>query len=117
MVGGVVRGVGGPAGPDDAQPGASEDAEVVWMTLATSPGLGVDVGGPGGAVARVVDQDLKGFACAGVGGPAEADGFVLARGLSDGRGAAFGSGLLDVGGPVQEGANLGEDLTQVDVLT
>ena len=66
---------------------------------------------------RVVDQDLKGFACAGVGGPAEADGFVLARGLSDGRGAALGSGLLDVGGPVQDGANLGEDLTQVDVLT
>jgi hypothetical protein len=45
--GGVVDRVVVPAGPDDPQPGPSENADGVGMVLAAAAGVGVDLGRPG----------------------------------------------------------------------
>jgi hypothetical protein len=63
VVGGVVRGVGLPAAPDDVGPGAGEDADGVWVLtvvdpaddgvvgVADVPGVGMPRPvGPGGAL-------------------------------------------------------------------
>ena len=43
---GVVRGVGVPAGPDDADPGAGHDAVGVGVAFAAGSGVAVDALGP-----------------------------------------------------------------------
>src|SRR4051794_20435292 len=50
---GVVGGVGGPALPDDVDPGAGQDAHGVGMVVASASGAGVKVGGPGVDVSAV----------------------------------------------------------------
>src|SRR5579875_29795 len=109
---GVVGDAGVPAGPDDTQPGAHEDADGMRVPLAA--GLSVDLSRPGRAVTGVVGEGREGFAGAGVGGPAAADGLGRAGGLGDRRGAALGGGLLDVEGAVGAGDGLGQDLGEVD---
>ena len=47
VLGGVVGGVGVPAGPHDAEPGAGQDPDGVGVVLAASAGVGVQLGGPG----------------------------------------------------------------------
>lgn len=66
-------------------------------------------------MAAVVGEDAQGVAGAGVGRPAELDHGGLAGLLGDRRGANLGSGLAEVAGPVQDRADLGQDLGQVDL--
>ena len=51
VVVGVVGGVVVPGAPEDAQPGAAEDADGVGVVAAALAGAVVDVGGPGVPVA------------------------------------------------------------------
>ena len=46
MLGGVVGGVGVPAGPHDPKPGAGQDPDRVRVALAASAGVGVEPGRP-----------------------------------------------------------------------
>jgi hypothetical protein len=62
VFGGVVGGVGVPAGPDDPQPGAAEDADSPGVTLAAGAGVGIQLGGPWGAVAGIVGEDVQALA-------------------------------------------------------
>ena len=59
-----------PGAPDDAQPGTSEDTDGVRVVAASGLCLGVDAGGPGIGVARVVGQAGKSCAQAVIAGPA-----------------------------------------------
>src|SRR5207244_12108548 len=95
VAGGVVGLAGVPAGPDDAQPGAGEDADGVWVAAAAGAGAVVDVGGPGAAVAGVVGEGGERLAGAGVAGVAEADGAVGAGGFGHRCRAELGGGVLD----------------------
>jgi CO/xanthine dehydrogenase Mo-binding subunit len=72
------------AAPDDADPGAGEDAYGVGVVLAAGAGSSVDVGGPGAGVAGVVGEGGQSDAQSIVAGPAEADGVVFAGGSGDG---------------------------------
>src|SRR5579875_715271 len=68
-----------PAGPDDAYPGAGQDADGVGMVLASSAGVIVDLGGPGAGMPAVVGEGGHRSPEPLVAGPAEADGTMLAR--------------------------------------
>src|SRR5438105_4660274 len=76
--GGVVGDAVEPARPDDADPGAGEDAGGVGVVLAASAGVCVDFRGPGAGVAAVVGEGGHRDAEALVAGPAELHGAVLA---------------------------------------
>src|SRR5262245_51021299 len=82
--GGVVAGFVSPAGPDDAQPGAGEDAQSVGVVFAAGSGVVVDGGGPGAAVAAVVGEGHQGLSGAAVDGVSEVDGAVFAGFFGDG---------------------------------
>jgi hypothetical protein len=58
--GGIVGGVGGPALPDDVEPGFAEDPYAVWVVEAA--GAAVEVGGPGVGVAAVAGEVADGVA-------------------------------------------------------
>src|ERR1700722_14660446 len=88
----VIRYAVDPAGPDDADPGAGQDADGVRVVLAAGSGLVVDVGGPGAGVPAVVSEDRHGAAEPLVAGPAEVHGTVLA-------------GLLGHGGDARQGGD------------
>ena len=77
MTRGVVGGVVVPEAPDDAQPGAAEDADGVGVVVASCAGALVDVGGPGVVVAARVREDADGCAQVLVAGPAEAGNLLL----------------------------------------
>jgi hypothetical protein len=47
VLGGVVGGVGVPAGPHHAEPGAGEDPDGVGVVVAAPAGVGIQLGGPG----------------------------------------------------------------------
>ena len=47
VLGGVVGGVGVPAGPHDAEPGTTEDPDGVGVVLAAPAGVGIEPGCPG----------------------------------------------------------------------
>src|SRR5262245_51143157 len=79
VAGGVVGGAVLPDAPDDAQPGAAEDAEGVRVVVAAGAGALVDVVGPGVVLAAVVGEDGDGVAQGFVARPAEAGDFLLAR--------------------------------------
>src|SRR6266545_3200590 len=80
---GVVGGVGGPALPDDVEPGAGEDAYRVRMVVAAGAGAVVQVGCPGVGVAAVAGEVADGVAQLFVYGPAERDDLDFA-GLAGG---------------------------------
>src|SRR5262245_55238759 len=75
---GVVGGVGGPALPDDVDPGAGEDAHGVRVVVAAGSGTGVELGGPGVLVTAVAGEVADGVAQLLVHGPAERDDAGLA---------------------------------------
>jgi hypothetical protein len=56
VLGGVVGGVVLPDAPDDADPGASQDAHGLGVSAGALEGLGVDAGRPWGGVAGVVGE-------------------------------------------------------------
>jgi hypothetical protein len=85
------------------------------VALAAPAGLPVPVGCPRGGVAAVVGEDAQGVAGTGIGCPAELDHGGLAGLLGDRGGANVGSGVGEVTGPVQDRADLGQDLGQVDL--
>src|SRR6476659_8490546 len=53
---GVVGAVGAPAGPDDVDPGAGQDAHGVRVVVSAGAGSPVEVGGPGVGVAGVAGE-------------------------------------------------------------
>ena len=110
MLVGVVGGVVVPAAPEHAQPGASEDADGVWVVAAALAGALVDVGGPGVVVAAAVGEHAGGAAQAFVAGVAE--GGLLAFAGFDGDGALAGVGdqAFGAGVAVAAVADLGDQL-------
>src|SRR5919201_5912931 len=98
--GGVVGGVGVPAGPDDAQPGAGEDADGVCVAAAAGACVAVDAFGPGGGAAGVVGVEGERFARLRVGRVPEADGALLAAAFGDRGGAAERGRLVGACGAV-----------------
>src|SRR3974377_732832 len=86
MFAGVVRDAVDPAGPDDADPGAGQDADGVRVVLAPGAGVGVDLGGPGAGVPAVVGEGGDRLAEPLVAGPAELHAAVVA-GVPGHRGA------------------------------
>jgi hypothetical protein len=104
----------GPGAPDDAQPGAGEDADGVRVVAAAGLGLGVDMGGPGIGVARVVGHAGESGTQSVVASPAEGDGLGLARLVGDRSDAGLG-GELSVGcEALAHAAELGQDLRSAD---
>jgi len=107
VAGGIVGLAVLPGAPDDAEPGAAEDAEGVRVVVSAGAGALVDVGGPGVVVAAAVGEDADGAAQVFVAGPAEAGDFLLAGLDGDGglsgdrfeRGACWVaiSGVADLG--------------------
>src|SRR6266540_2239950 len=78
VVGGVVGVVVLPGAPDDAQPGAAEDAERVWVVAAAGDRVLVDLLRPGVVFAACVGEDADGAAERLVAGPAEGCDLLLA---------------------------------------
>src|SRR5439155_7152097 len=78
MLGRVVGRAVLPAAPDDEEPCAGEDADRVRMVVAASDGVAVEVGSPGVSASGVTGEVADGIAELLIGGPAEADGAVLA---------------------------------------
>src|SRR4051794_17942393 len=76
---GVVGLVIEPGAPDDAQPGAGEDAHGMRVIAATLASSRIDAAGPQVGVARVVGQTSDGAAQSMVAGPAKAHAARLAR--------------------------------------
>ena len=110
---GVVRCVLGPAFPQDAKPGAREDAHGMGMIAATCTSGGVDLRGPGRRVAGVAGPRGDGAAQAMVAGPAEADAARFAALVGHGRNARLGGQLLLGEEAFAHVAELGEDLRRV----
>src|SRR3954453_4173603 len=106
---GLVGGVVVPAAPEDADPGAAEDAQGVGMVGAAAAGALVDVAGPGVVVAGGVGQGADGFAQAFVAGAAEAGGFLLAGFDGDGAHAGVGGQAFGGGVAVAAVADLGQE--------
>src|SRR5215212_2682958 len=114
MLGRVVRSAIGPSAPEDAQPGTSEDTDGVRVVAASGLCLGVDAGGPGIGVARVVGQAGESCAQPVVAGPSEGDGLGLARLVGDGSDAGFGGQVLVAEEALAHAAELREDLRRAD---
>ena len=91
---GFVGFSGLPATPEDAEPGASEDADSVRMIAAAISGASVDVSGPRRAVARVVGEADDGLAKTLVARPAEGDAALLAGCVGDGSDTGFRGELI-----------------------
>src|SRR5215218_884073 len=83
VLGGVVGGVVLPDAPDDADPGASQDAHGLGVSAGALEGLGVGAGRPWGGVAGVVGEVDDGVAQLLVARPAEPDATAGARGAGD----------------------------------
>src|SRR4029079_4327671 len=111
VAGGVVGGVVLPEAPDDAEPGAAEDADRVGVVVASGAGALVDVVGPGVVVAAAVGEDADGVAEVFVAGPAEAGDLLFAGFDCDGglAGDRFerGAGLVAVSVVADLGQELG----------
>jgi hypothetical protein len=66
-------------------------------------------------VSGVVGEGVQGGPCPAVGGPAESHRPGLAGGSGDRGGTAFGDGLPGVVDTLQDGADLGDELGEVDL--
>src|SRR5436189_240086 len=73
VTGEIVGSVAGPGAPQNARPGASDDADGVRVVAAASASSAVDVSGPCRRMTRVVGPGADGLAKAMVTGPAEGD--------------------------------------------
>jgi len=110
----VVGGAGLPAAPEDADPGASQDAHGVGVIAPTSASVPVDGSGPGMGVAGVVGPSGEGLTKPLVAGEAAGDAPVFAGGVGDGGDPAF-AGELILGSEAKAiVAELGEDLSGID---
>jgi hypothetical protein len=68
-----------PAPPDDAQPGASKDADGVWVPASSGDGTCADVSCPGVSYAAAIREIHDGGPEFLIAGPAEHGPLVLAR--------------------------------------
>ncbi len=84
MAVGLVGGVVVPEAPDDAQPGAAEDADRVRVVAAAGDRVGVDLLCPGVVLAAAVGEDAEGVAQRFVAGPAEAGDLFLPDSIATG---------------------------------
>jgi hypothetical protein len=62
MAAGIIGGVGLPAGPDDVDPGAGQDAYGVRMIVSAGAGAAVELGGPWVCPARPIGEVTDGVA-------------------------------------------------------
>src|SRR5262245_23017553 len=115
VLGRVVRGLVDPAGPDDADPGAGEHADGMWVVVAAGDRVSVDPGRPRAGVAGVVGPQGDRGAEALVAGPAEVHGVVLAGGLGDRHDAREGGDGVGAGVGLAAVAPLGEHLGGADL--
>src|SRR6185503_4223923 len=111
--GGVVRGLGAPAGPDDAQPSAADGAQSVGVALSPGAGRSVALRGPVTGSAAVVQPSVQCLARASVSGVSERHGMGFARGAGDRGEACFGGELVKTGGAFEDRPDLTDDLGQV----
>src|SRR5438093_6338384 len=114
MGGGLVGRARLPTAPQNAEPGAGEDADGVRMVAAAGASSTVDVGGPRGGVTRVVGEAGQRLSQALVAREAEGDAAVLAGSMGDGRYAGLGGELVVAGEAEAIVTELGEDLRGVD---
>src|SRR5579863_8101160 len=112
-----VGGVGVPAGPDDAKPGAHEDADDVRVSLLQGGVTCIEVGGPARAVTGVVREACERLARVVVRGPAEVDAMVEAGGFRNRRCAALSGGVVDVEAAIEDGTELANELREVYAVT
>jgi hypothetical protein len=106
-----------PAPPDDAQPGAGQDADGVGVITPARAGAGVDAGGPRRGVPGVIGERRDDLAEAIVARPAKDHRPVLAGRTSDGDGPGFGGQLFRGGEAGAVIAELGEELGRIDLAT
>jgi len=114
VLGGVVGGMGLPGLPEDADPGAGEDADGVGVVAAALAGLGVDVCCPGRGVAGVVGEAGDRPAQTAVAGPAEDDPAALAGGVGDRADAGLGGELIVGREAFADVTQLGQDLGRAE---
>ena len=79
VLGGVVCGVVLPAGPDDVDPRAGQDAHGVGVIVSAGAGAAVEIGGPWIAAARSISEVAHGVTQLFVAGPPKPDRAHLAR--------------------------------------
>ena len=106
----VVGDAVGPGAPEDARPGAGQDADRVGVIAAAGAGAPVDVGGPGALAAGVVGHAGERSTQALVAGPAPADASGLAALIGDGNDAGLGGELVLGREARAHVAELGQDL-------
>jgi hypothetical protein len=80
------------------------------MAFPASAGVSVELGGPGIPQPGIVGQAGDRFPRARVRCPPEVDPAGLARSTGDGRRAALGGGLFSTVDPIQDRADLGQQL-------
>ena len=114
MTGRIVGGSVLPTTPENADPGAGEDADGVGMVAASIAGVAVDGSGPGIGMTGVVGPGGEGATQALVAGEAAGDAAMLAGGPGDGGDAGFGGELVGRGEAEAVVAELGEDLGGID---
>jgi len=105
----------GPGLPEDADPGAREDADGVGVVAASGSGSAIDVGRPGGGVAGVVGEAGDGSPEAAVASPAEDDAAALAGLARDRSHAGLGGELVGGLEALADVAELGQDLGGADL--
>ena len=115
MACGFIGCVIGPGTPDDAQPGAREDANCVRMIATAGAGRAVDASSPLIGVARVVGQAGNGLAQAMVAGPSKGHAAGLARLVGDRDGAGLSGQLVEGGEALSHVAQFGQDLRGADM--
>ena len=111
---GVVGDAVAPAAPEDAGPGAGEDADGVRVVAAAQAGAAVDVSGPRGLVTGVVREAGESAPQAFVAGITEGHAAVLAGFEGDRSDAGLGGELLVAGEAGAIVAEFGEYLCCVD---
>ena len=84
----------GPGAPEDPDPGAGQNTDGMGVIAAATASPLVDVGGPGGGMARIVGEAGDGSPQAMIAGPAERHAPALARGPGDGADTGLGRKLI-----------------------
>ena len=84
----------GPGAPEDPDPGAGQNTDGMGVIAAAAASPLVDVGGPGGGMARIVGEAGDGSPQAMIAGPAERHAPALARGPGDGADTGLGRKLI-----------------------
>jgi hypothetical protein len=109
---GIVGLLCGPADPNDAKPGSGDNASGVRIAFPASAGVSVELGSPGLLQPGIVGEAGDRLPDAGVRCPAEVDPAGLARSACDRRRTALVGGLFSAVDPIQDRADLGQQLSR-----